>query len=79
MRLGRYGAAQPTAENPAVVRLRTDAGTERVRINNARRIAVETAKSTDSTTWSRWAPLIIVGGVVAVGAIAWALKRRSSR
>lgn len=78
MRMGRYGEAAPPA-SAAVVALRKRAETDQIRIRNQRQVAVAEAESEGKATWAKWAPLIIVGGVLAVGAIAWALKRRSAR
>lgn len=51
-----------------VVRLRQNAATNRARI-----------AAGSSSTWSQWAPLLIVGGVAAVGIVTAVMRRRKTR
>lgn len=52
------------------------AETERMRIRNARMATEARVAQANKGVWSRWAPLIILGGVAAVGLVVFAIKSR---
>lgn len=51
------------------------AGAKQTRL---KRQAVVQAQTSEATAGKRWLPVIIVGAVVAVGVVAWAVSRRKA-
>lgn len=55
---------------------RARAMTEQKRIVNDRMRAQQAAVAASGTTWRRWTPLMIVGGLAAIVTIALVLRKR---
>lgn len=71
--LGRYGMG---ADGRAMTAIEAKQKTEQARVTAAARTERARIEATTKGTWAKWAPLIILGGVVAVGAIVLGLRRR---